>query len=61
MGYFADVLIESAEPTWRGIFSETEYIYGLELMAVVAAVFNLMGFIRGMLSFALPTPILRTP
>ena len=46
-GYFSAVLVEKPEPIWRTIFSTTAYIYGLELLAVLATVFRLRDFLRG--------------
>ena len=46
-GCFSAVLSEHADSSWETIFSETTYIFGLELLAVVATVFFLRDFLRG--------------
>ena len=46
-GYRPTALTEKTDTVWETIFSTTAYIYGLELLAVVATVFCLRDFARG--------------
>ena len=46
-GYPATALTEKTDPVCETIFSTTTYIYGIELLAVVATVFCLRDFARG--------------
>ena len=44
---FDAVLIERVDMTWFGIFAETNVIYGLEMLAVIATIFALRDCIAG--------------
>ena len=42
---FASLLVERADMSRPDIFSETTLIYGLEMLAAIEAIFDLMGFV----------------
>ena len=61
-GYCPTALTEKTDPVWGAIFPTTDYICGLELLAVAEAVSSLRDFARGKNVISTrTTPTLSTP